>query len=149
MANPNFDASNFLQQTVEEPLADEPTLIPPGEYEAVIDKVGARAPRDNDSGVNVSLSWEITDDALRTSLGRPKVIVPQFMFVELDEHGRIATGGDKNWRLGQVKAAVGQNSSGPWQINMLQGAGPAVIRVVHNTYQGNTSAQVDRVVALS
>lgn len=144
----NFDAQAFLQQTVEAPLASEPVLITPGEYEAVIDKVGARAPKDNDSGVNVQISWEILDEELKAQMGRPKIIVSQFMFVELDENGRIAGGGDKNWRLGQVKEAVGQNGAGPWHISMLQGAGPARVRVVHNTYNNNTSAQVDRVVKL-
>jgi len=149
MANQNFDAESFLNQTVDAPLADEPVLVPPGEYEAVIDRVGARQPRDNDAGINVSILWEITDDALRAELDRPKIIVPQFMFVELDENGKIAAGsGDKNWRLGQVKKAVGQDGNGPWNIKNLEGAGPATVRVVHNTYNNNTSAQVDRVAAL-
>lgn len=143
----NFDAQSFLQQTVEEPMATEPVLIPPGEYEAVIDKVGARAPKDNDAGVNLQITWEILDEALKAELDRPKIIVSQFMFVELDESGRIGTGGDKNWRLGQIRAAIGQ-AGNPWHPNMLQGAGPVRIRVVHNTYNNNTSAQVDRVVKL-
>jgi hypothetical protein len=70
------------------------------------------------------------------------------MFVELDESGRIATSGDKNWRLGQVKEAVGQADQIPWHVNMLQGAGPVRVRVVHSTYNNNTSAQVDRVTKL-
>lgn len=142
-----FDAQAFLQQTVDESMATEPVLVPVGEYEAIVDKTGAKAPKDNDSGVNLNIMWEITDENLKAQLDRPKIIVPQFMFVELDENGRIATGGDKNWRLGQVREAVGQ-SGNPWHPNMLQGAGPVRIRVVHNTYNNNTSAQVDRVVKL-
>ena len=148
MANANFDAEAFLNQTIDAPLKEEPDLIPPGEYEAVIDKVGARAPKDNDSGVNVSILWEITDPELKAQMGRPKIIVPQFMFCELDENGRLATGGDKNWRLGQIREAVGQNKTGAWHVQQLLGAGPARIRVKHNDYQGNVSAQVDRVVKL-
>lgn len=144
----NFDSAAFMQQTVDEEMATEPILVTPGEYEAVVDKLAARAPKDNDSGVNLQISWEILDDELKAQLGRPKIIVPQFMFVELDESGRIATGSDKNWRLGQVREAVGQSGTVPWHPNMLQGAGPAKVRVVHNTYNNNTSAQVDRVVAL-
>jgi len=149
MGNANFDAQAFLQQTVEAPMQDEADLVPPDEYEAVIDKVGATKPKDNDSGVNVQIMWEITSDELRTRMNRPKIIVPQFMFCPLDENGRISTSGDANWRLGQVRTAVGQNGNGPWHIGNLAGAGPARIRVTHNTYKGNTSAQVDRVVALT
>lgn len=144
----NFDAAAFMQQTSEEKMASEPVLVPPGEYEAVVDKLTAKAPRNNDSGVNLAITWEILSDELKTALGRPKITVMQFLFVELDEAGKIATGGDKNWRLGQVREAVKQDT-GPWHPAMLEGAGPALVRVSHSDYEGNTSARVDRVVSIS
>lgn len=148
MANPNFDAQSFLHNTIDAPLADEPVLIPQGEYEATIDKIGVKPAKDNDSGVNLNIQWEINDPELKAQLDRVKIIVPQFMFVVLDENGRLDVSGDKNWRLGQVKTAVGQENAKPWHVAMLEGAGPARVRVNHNTFNGNTNAQVDRVVKL-
>jgi hypothetical protein len=147
----NFDAQAFMSQSVEgtAELATEPTLIPVGEYEAVVDKVDAKPPRPESewNGVTVSVNWEIMDEALRSKLNRVKIIVTQYIPVELDENGRIAKGGDKNWRLWQVKDALGQKTIDPWNPKLLEGAGPAIVRIKHNSYQGNTSSQVDRVAA--
>ena len=143
----NFDPNAFMEQTVNEEMTTEPALIPQGEYEAVIDKVGQPTPiKDRDDAVRLSIAWELLDEELRQELGRTKVICFQNLFIEIDENGRIAPG-DRNWRLGQVREAVGQLKT-PWNFNMLQGAGPAIVRVGHNTYEGNTSARVDRVVGI-
>lgn len=147
----NFDAQAFMSQSIEgtAELATEPTLVPIEEYEAIVDKVDAKPPKADSewNGVTVSISWEIMDEQLRAKMNRVKIIVTQFIPVELDDSGRIAKGGDKNWRLWQVKEALGQKAIDPWNPKLMEGAGPAIVRVKHNTYQGNTSAQVDRVTA--
>ena len=149
----NFDPDAFMQQTFEEEMSTTPMLIPPGDYEAVIERVGQpRRVKDRATGeeredaLQLALTWELLDEQLKSDLDRTKVTVNQYLFIELDEHGRLASG-DKNWRLGQVREAVGQLKT-PWNPSMLEGAGPAIVRVGHNTYEGNTSARVDRVVGI-
>lgn len=123
-----FDPNTFLQQTITDANATRLTPIPEGEYLAVIDKLGIRT---NDKGtIMLDVIWAVLDETVKQTLGMDKPTVKQTCFLDLDANGKLATGDNKNVQVGRVREAVGQNIAGQaWGPNMLQGAGPAKIKI--------------------
>jgi hypothetical protein len=161
-----FDPASFMNQTIDQPLADEYTLCPEGEYEAVIDDFDESVFRTNEftykKGPNaglpgemttLNLPWIIQDDRVKVALNRDKVAVPQPIILDFDRDGKLDHGPNRNVKLGQVRTAVGQNASGPWSIDRLKGQGPCMVRVVHREIEMRDKtkrkiAEVDRVVPI-
>lgn len=140
-----FDPKEFLQQTVTVPMATRITLVPEGEWIAIIstsipieDWFSEAEWKDKKSGETrrqstAKIPIEITDENAKLLVKREKLIVYYDTFLDLDERGRLATGEDKNVRLGALREALNQNSDPAWTFQSLWGAGPFIVKVKHKT----------------
>jgi hypothetical protein len=163
---PGFDPDTFMQQTVDAPLETEFKICPAGEYPSMIDdfdssafeqidfeyKKGARAGEPG-TMTKFNCPFVINDDRAKQELGRDKVIVYATLLLDIDENGGIATGQNKNVKLGQIREAVGQNQAGSWSVAQLRGAGPLMVKVEHIEFQRKDGtkgkrAEVTRYVAI-
>lgn len=123
-----FDADSFLNQTVETSLDTKRLVIPADKYQAQIDKITTRdgiISKGDNAGkpwVSLNVMWSIMDEGLKQEFDRSKIVVPQNIFLDLDDNGGLASGKGKNVNLGKLRDAVGQNEDGqPWSPNMLLG----------------------------
>jgi hypothetical protein len=139
----DFDAESFLQQTVDGPLATEFTMVPVGEYLAAIDDFDSEAietieftyKRGDRAGqpgkmFKLNLPFIINDDNVKKEFGRDKVIITKQIILDLDEHGKLTKGTNRNVELGRIRDAVNQNNDS-YTIASLRGAGPVMVKVVH------------------
>jgi hypothetical protein len=125
-----FDPNHFLQQTVEGGnFETRVTPIDEGEYPAVIDAIDIKTLTKSGIRYVAELRWSIMDENVKAKLGLPKVTVRQSVFLDIDEAGRYEKGPNKNVQLGRVRDAVGQGNVNPWALAMLQGAGPAKVKI--------------------
>lgn len=152
--SPAFDTSTFLNQTVDEPLATQTKPVPEGEYLAMVDSFGDTPVREvntkNGPRLILRVPYLIQDEGLKATLQKDPIRVFQDLWLDVDDSGRLLTGGEYNVRLGQLRAAVGQNGSGPWTPARLAGAGPVRIKVTHRADEKNPEVkytEVSRVVA--
>jgi len=161
-----FDPDLFLQQTVDEPLATEFTLVPTGEYMAAIDDFDKDAieqidfeykkgPRAGQPGTmtKLTLPFVIDDAKVKAELAREKVVISKQVILDLDDNGQLAHGKNKNIELGRIRDALGQNDDDTWSIAKLRGAGPLIIRVSHIEFERKDGtkgkrAEVDRVARI-
>lgn len=137
-----FDPDAFMSQTVDEPMATNLQGVPEGEYTAMVGDFDRTAFRTvtvtskqtgltNDRPV-LEVPFLINDDALKAKLGREQVTHRETYWLDLGPDGRLDTGPDKNVRLGQLRAALNQNSPNvPWAPSMLRNMGP--VRIVIKT----------------
>lgn len=153
-----FDANAFLNQTVDGPMA---TYLPPppeGEYlarigsepdDVKIDSVpGKKDP--SKTYVRLTLMWDIIDEALKATLGRDRIRVRDGFLLDT-ENGQLKSGPDDNTALGSRREAVGLND-GTFNISMLRGAGPAMIRLSHRADPNDPQrkyTEVSRVASLT
>lgn len=157
----DFSAEDFLGQTVNEPMATSMTVCPEGEYMARIGSEPNDVKAESIQGkkdptktyVQVTLMWEILDENLKASLKRDKVTVRDRFFVDRDDAtGLLAFGADRNVTLGARRAALGMNDGGPFNLSMLRGAGPCMIKVINTTDERDRTrkyAEVSRVTAIA
>lgn len=142
----DFNPEDFMNQTVDQPLQFERTLVPEGEYRAMIDDFTSEAfetfsftykkgPRAGSEGQMHKFTCPIVidDDAVRASMQMDKVRVYQTCTLDFDDQGNLQQGPNRNIDLGKLRHAVGQNNAGPWSIGMLRGAGPFMVKVQHRT----------------
>lgn len=163
---PTFDPETFLQQTIDAPLETEFKLIPPGEYEAYIGEFTAEAlqtfefeykkgPRAGQPGsmTRFRVPFVIQDPKVAADLGRDQAIAYGNFTIDFDDTtGNLATGPNKNVALGQLRDAVGQNSS-QYSLTDLRNQGPVMIRVEHRKFDRNDgskgeNAEVTRVAPI-
>lgn len=163
----DFNADDFMNETVDQPLETEFKLCPAGEYPAMIDDFGSdavenfefeykRGPRAGEQGSmkKLTIPFVIQDEKAKAELNRDKVVVTKQLILDVDAAGRLDFGTNKNIALGQVRNAVGQNNPGPWSIGNLKGAGPVMVKVEHINFDRKDGtkgkrAEVTRVVRLS
>lgn len=162
----NFDPDTFMQQTVDAPLDTEFKICPEGEYPAMIDDFDSSAfeqiefeykkgPRAGQPGTMTKFScpFIINDESVKQLLNRDKVVISKQLILDIAETGGLDFGTNKNVALGQIRDAVGQNTSGPWSISQLRGAGPVMVKIDHITFKRNDGttgkrAEVTRVVKI-
>lgn len=163
-----FNADTFMQQTVDQPLETEYTLVPEGEYQATIDDFTAEAleqiafnykqgDRAGTPGVmsKFTIPFVIHDDTVKQTMGRDKVVVTKQVILDInDTTGALDWGKNKNIELGRVRQGAGQNAPGPWSVAQLRGAGPMMVKVVHKQFDRKdgtkgTRVEVDRVARIS
>ena len=66
------------------------------------------------------------------------------------EDGVVRFGKNQNWKLGQVREAVSQNSDGePWNPSMLKNAGPALLKVKQKADKNDPSKMNSNVVSVA
>lgn len=140
MNDPTFDADAFMNTTIDAPMATQLQSVPEGEYTAMIGDFDSTAFRTvavtNKTTGEVTdrpvldIPFIIQDEALRVKMEREQVIHKETYWLDLTAEGRLDTGPDKNVRLGQLRAALGQNSPGvPWGPSMLRNMGPVRIMI--------------------
>lgn len=133
-----FDADAFMQEQVDAPMATKLSTIPDWEGQAVIGDFTSEALKTIDykdkKGADVSrqvleIPFILQDEALRVKMDRQEFPVHRETFwLDFDANGKLATGPDKNVRLGQLRAALGQNQPG-WAPGMLRNMGPVLIAI--------------------
>lgn len=132
-----FDASSFLDMTIEG--ENSTVVIPPpaGEFPAMVDKVDVRqwTKRDDPSvsGLTLEVFWAIEDASVKELLGRDKVLVKQGVMLDITEAGGLDMGKGKNVGLGRLRAALGLNDpSRAFSFQQLPGQ-MAKVTVSHRT----------------
>lgn len=148
-----FDPDSFLNQTINSELATRMAVCPEGEYPACITKVDMRSftykkeDRAGQTGYSLDVTWEITDENLKASLGRAP-LVRQSMLLDLSESGGLLTGEGKNVSLGRLREAIGQNKPGAaWSPRHMEGAS-AIVLVSHKLIGDDVMAEVKKVAPL-
>lgn len=156
---PTFDPDAFLQSTIDAPLETEMRLIPEGEYQAMIDdftrdsfevfnftyKKGNRAGTPG-TMTKFNCPFVLNNEAVRAELGREKLLCTAQLSLDfVPGTYQLDFGPDKNIRLGQIRAAVGQNQPGQWSVQNLKGAGPLMVQVKHIAYKRNDGTEGKRV----
>lgn len=143
-----FDKDDILNAQAEGEMDTKYTPFPEGEYPAYIAKLDTRVVGENKDKVVLDLFWESDDAEVAKVTGMEKSQVRQSIFLDFTESGALDTSKGKNVQLGKLRDALGQNNPGqPWSPAMLEGA-PAIIRVEHRQYEGNTYADVKGVRAI-
>lgn len=135
-----FDANAFMQQTVEGVGSVTVTPIPGRRYIALIGndekdvQVTAFTNRKTqEQGLRLAVTFNLIDDdgMIKTAIdGRDPKITDSFFLDTIPGSYRLDMGKGKNVRLNRLRAAVGQNTGGPWGIPMLKGAGPLILDIV-------------------
>lgn len=140
-----FDPDAFMQMTVDQPLEIERTLVPEGEFDAMVDDFDSsifetfqftykRGPNAGQEGSMHKGTFPIVinDDKVRAALQTDKARVFYQCTLDYDETtGQLLFGPNKNIDLGKLRHAVGQNAPGPWSVSQLRGAGPFKVKVKH------------------
>lgn len=154
-----FDASSFLNQTVDAPMSTSIPACPEGEYKMMISADSDITSwfgeaKWNKNGIDhteatCTIPVEILDDALRQKLGREKVTSRIKMFLDLKPDNSLDTSEGKNVRLGALRAALGQNDSPGWTFARLSGAGPFIGRVTQSSDKKDPSIKYDEVTRVS
>lgn len=146
-----FDKDTFLNQQVTGSNEVKFTPVPEAEYQAFIDEISMETYKDNERGEVpiLVLSYAILDEKLKEDLGLEKPTVQDRIFLDVESSGALSFGPNKNVRLGRVREAVGQNDAKKaWNMNMLRGAGPVLIRVAHRYHKTTGEgpyANIDRI----
>ena len=166
MSDTSFDAAQFMQATIDQPMETEYQLCPEGTFQAMVADFDEKAvdrieftykqgPKAGQPGsmVKFNCPFSIQDASVLAQLGRESVQVEWQMILDVDDMGRLDFGKDRNVRLGQLRSAVNQNQPGPWGVFNLRGAGPVMVKVVHETFQRKDgsegkAARVSRVAAI-
>lgn len=153
-----FNPDTFVNQTVDAPLDTVVEQVPEGEYRAMIDDF------DNDKAFRTftsekngrdftvfSPAFVIQDDAVAAQLGREKVTVfHKGIFLDIDPNtGGLDKSKGKNTDLGRLRDALGQNGPGNWSFNSLKGAGPVMVRVVHEPDRNDPEKRYARVTKVT
>jgi len=161
---PPFDPDTFMNQTVDAPVGDTTIAqCPEGEFRAMIADFDSKAFRSFDAGESsknagknytvFEPSFVIQDAAVQAELGRDSVTVRHSgMFLDFAADGSLDFSKGKNVDLNRLRDAVGQNVAGNWGIAMLRGAGPVMVKVVHEADKKNPEkkyAKVTKVVKIA
>lgn len=137
-----FDPSSFMNQTVDAPVGDTSIAqCPEGEFRAMIDDFDENAfdsfegKKEKTMGktfVVFKPPFVIQDEAVKTELSREKVTVfHQGLFIDFASDGSLDFSKGKNVDLNRLREAVGQNVAGQWSFASLKGAGPVMVKVIH------------------
>lgn len=125
-----FDPSTFMNTEVEGEMETRYTPIPANDYNANVDEIDVRSvTTDQGESIVLDVTYRIHAPDLATEMGMERLTVRQGIFLDIEANGSIALGANKNVKLGRLREAVGQNGPGPWNFQMLVGAGPLVISV--------------------
>jgi hypothetical protein len=110
MAQANFDPNIFLSQPIEGATSTEMLNCPVGEYTMIAEKFELK-PWTNDGrdSLMVNITWSIEDEGVRNYMGRSKVLVPQTLWINIED-GKIPTAKGKNVSLGIFREAIGKNT---------------------------------------
>jgi len=111
-----FNPDEFMNTEIAEEFATKRELLPPGEYQAMIEEIEAKTIGEANWPI-LSLRYKIVNNPEEDIAGR---ILFDTIFLDVDEKGSLIRGPNKNIRLGQLLAALGLNGR-PWRPAMLTG----------------------------
>jgi hypothetical protein len=149
MTTSAFDTDAFLNRPKQtSTMATAPLPVPAGDYMMLISKVSARENRDGSRVLDVTM--KLDDPTLSDQLGRKEITSRFSAFLEFDAAGNLSNEEGANYKLGQLREAVGQNTNGEWAPSMLLGQA-CFGRVSHRTDKtsGEIRDEVSRVWARS
>ena len=133
-----FDANTFLGTSYSEAADTHFTAVPEGDYVAIIGPderdLSVRSGRsDKGPWARLDIQWYIDDEDLQRQLSMDRIRVRQSVWLDIDgDPPHLVWGTNRNIKLGKIREAVGQNTGGDWNLEMLRGSGPALIHVVQN-----------------
>lgn len=144
-----FDATSFLDMSVEGQLDTKAIPCPQGEYAAIAEKVDARQwtgkADPTKSGVVLEVVWSIEDANVREQLGRDKVTVKQGIMLDLTDSGTLDMGKGRNLGLGRLREAINQNQPGqPFSFQNIVGQ-MAKVTVSHRVDGEDIFAEIKKV----
>lgn len=147
-----FDASAFLNSTVNDASSTTMTPVEEGEYVALAKKVDVRqftGTKDpSKTYTSLDVSWAIDDARQKEVTGMAEPQVRQSIMLDLTESGNLDMGKGKNVGLGRLREAIGLNQPGrPFSFSMIEGR-PAKVFVTHRTDGDNIYAEIKKVAAL-
>jgi hypothetical protein len=126
----SFDADAFMNSVTTDVNATSLPPCPEGEYTGTITDVKVSDGIVKKAGPNQGNPWYRLDfmvetfdaNALANLEGRSSRKIKAGIMLDLTASGGLATGPDRNIRLGQLRAAAGLNVPGqPFSFNMLSG----------------------------
>jgi hypothetical protein len=139
-----FDPNTFIDQQVDQSSETKTTPVPEADYPAVVKQVKGNALPKGQAILEVH--WLIDDEQMAKQLNRDELVVRQTIFLDIAENGALEFGTNKNVQLGKVREALGQNKPGQvWAPRMLEGRGPAMIKVTHRVDPNDPSIKYDGV----
>lgn len=155
-----FDAEVFENTVIEQEMETKYTPLREskeagvGPYTAFVDKHEFREV--NDSPV-LRVVWKVTDEKAKQQMDREDVYVNQDIFLDghigQDQNGNpklvLEFGPNKNVKLGKLRAALGQNDAKPWSFSRLDGAGPAMLDIVHRPDKNDSTILYNDVARVS
>jgi hypothetical protein len=164
-----FDADSFMGQSIDAPLDTVIKQVPEGDYRAMIGEFDSekgfrtfevKKQTSKKFGQEMTIfqpPFILQDDPRLAEVlearGNEQVTVyHKGIFLDLTDEGGLDTGSGKNVDLGRLRDAVGQNNKAGWKFTDLIGAGPVMVRVVHEADQNDETkkfARVSRVVKIS
>lgn len=142
-----FDADSFMGQTVDAEFDTTIVLPPEGDYRAMIgdfnSENGFRTFTGKEGSKNPGKEYTmfqppfvLQDDPrlaeVKAARGQDQIVVSHAgMFLDLSDQGGLDVGKGKNVDLGRLRDAVGQNQMPGWRFTNLIGAGPVMVKLVH------------------
>ena len=145
-----FDPSLLEETIVDAANATSALQAPEGEYPALIDDYTFRPKITTKFGERVPLDvyWMIDDENVRKKMDRDVVTVKQSLLLEVNEDDSLAVGPGQNSALGRLRVALNMNGKG-FSFLKLKGAGPARVLVTHRVTDGETYAEIKKVVPMA
>jgi hypothetical protein len=161
-----FDADAFLSQTQEGALETVVPVAPTGDYRAVIDEiiggesgnfrtvVGGEKAKPENQGKEFTIFtpvFVLQDDPRLAEVsqfydGKPVKVRHKGIFLDLTDSGGLDFSKGKNVDLGRLQEAVGQLNMPGWTFKHLEGAGPLMVKVDHESDKGDDTKKYARVV---
>ncbi len=141
-----FDAESFMQQESDETLETKYPRPRESDYRAMIDSVSAKeitwppkSKSDLGKGIVLDVNYSLLNqEEQKAELGVAPdqlLLVRDGVFCDVDYNvtpPKINVGTGINIKLGRLLEACGLNIGQPWNLSMLVGAGPIVIRVAYD-----------------
>lgn len=158
MSDVNFNAAEFMNETIDTQLDTKILPVPPGEHlgqigtgEKDVDIIGGiikNGPNAGKPWVRLDCMVYLTDPNLAAQLKREVVKVRYSVMLDLNEAGKLDTREQRNVNLGKLRDAVGQNQPGPWNYNQLKGCAIKVV-VKQKPNENNPEEPYSEVVAVT
>lgn len=148
-----FNAADFLDAQVNEPMSYEIAPVPEGEYQGRVDDSddwlaieeiqGKKDPTKKFTKGTVMI--EIIDAKLKQDLKREKIRQRFQFFIDFKSDGTLDFDQERNIGLGSLRHATGQNTPGPWAPRQLRGAGPFMVRIKQRSDENDPSRKYSEV----
>jgi len=165
----SFDADSFMNQQVDGQLDTVVMQPPEGDYRAMIGEFTSESgfrtftvqkqtsKRFGEEMTIFQPPFVLQSDPRLAEVQQARnsdeiTVYHQGIFLDLTDQGGLDMGKGKNVDLGRLRDAVGQNAKPGWKFTDLIGAGPVMVKIVHEKDQNDDTkkyARVARVVKIT